>query len=117
MYTEKTLTCRDCGVSFAFTTGEQEFFASKGFANEPSRCQDCRGRSRARTDSYSGGGYGNGGYGGYERPQREMFPVTCAQCGKATQVPFEPRGDRPVYCSDCFATQRGSSGGGGRNRY
>ena len=107
MYTDKTLTCRDCGQSFTFTTGEQEFFASKGFTNEPSRCPDCRGnRSRSRNDSYSSGG---GFSGGYDRPQREMFPAVCAQCGKATQVPFQPRGDRPVYCSDCFATQRGST--------
>ena len=101
-------------MNFAFTTGEQEFFASKGFTNEPSRCPDCRGRSRARTDGYSSGGGSYGG--GYDRPQREMFPVTCSQCGKATQVPFQPRGDRPVYCSDCFAAQRGETSGS-RNRY
>jgi CxxC-x17-CxxC domain-containing protein len=117
MYVEKTLTCRECGQSFTFTTGEQEFFASKGFTNEPSRCTECRGaRARSRTDSYSGGGYSGGGY---ERREREMFPAVCAQCGKNTQVPFQPRTDRPVYCSDCFAAQRGGStyAGGGRNRY
>ena|SRR5437867_12726116 len=118
MYTDKILTCRDCGMNFTFTTGEQEFFASKGFTNEPSRCPDCRGaRSRNRTDSYAGGGGGYSGGGGYERREREMFPVTCAQCGKATQVPFQPRGDRPVYCSDCFASQRGATSGGGRDRW
>jgi CxxC-x17-CxxC domain-containing protein len=112
MYTDKTLTCRECGQSFAFTTGEQEFFASKGFTNEPSRCPECRAvRTRSRGDSYSSGG-------GYERREREMFPATCSQCGKATQVPFQPRLDRPVYCSDCFATQRGNSyAGSGRDRY
>ncbi|MBM2812045.1 MAG: zinc-binding protein [Chloroflexi bacterium] len=124
MYSDKTITCRECGQSFVFTTGEQEFFASKGFTNEPSRCPECRAsRSRSRGDNYStagGGGYGGGG--GYERREREMFPATCSQCGKATQVPFQPRTDRPVYCSDCFATQRGNSysgggGAGGRNRY
>jgi CxxC-x17-CxxC domain-containing protein len=36
--------------------------------------------------------------------------VVCAQCGTDTEVPFQPRGDRPVYCSDCFRQQRGSSG-------
>ena len=112
MYTDKTLTCRECGASFMFTTGEQEFFASKGFTNEPSRCPECRAaRSRGR-DS---GGYSGGG--GYERREREMFPAVCAQCGKDTQVPFQPRTDRPVYCSDCYAAQRGSSySGGGDNR-
>jgi CxxC-x17-CxxC domain-containing protein len=109
MYLDKTLTCRDCGQNFVFTTGEQEFFASKGFTNEPSRCPECRSaRSRNRSDS--------GGYG-YERREREMFPAVCSQCGKETQVPFQPRTDRPVYCSECYALQRGTSGGGGRGRW
>ena len=110
MYTEKTLTCRDCGVSFAFTVGEQEFFASRGFTNEPSRCPDCRAaRNRSRNDGYgdgAGGGYASGGGGGYERRERQMFPAVCSQCGKDTTVPFQPREDRPVYCSDCFRTVR-----------
>ena len=65
---------------------------------------------------YQIGGYSAGG--GYDRPQRQMFAAVCSQCGKETQVPFQPRGDKPVYCSDCFAQQRQSSGGGyGRDRY
>lgn len=40
--------------------------------------------------------------------QREMFPAICASCGKETQVPFRPRSDRPVYCSDCFRGRQGS---------
>jgi len=129
VYTDKTLTCRDCGASFIFTAGEQEFFASRGFTNEPSRCPECRAARRARNDSYGGGGYSTGGYsgGGYERRERQMFPAVCSQCGKDTMVPFQPREDRPVYCADCFATQRGSSystggrrgggGGGGGSRW
>jgi CxxC-x17-CxxC domain-containing protein len=115
MYNDKTLTCRDCGQSFTFTAGEQEFFAQKGFTNEPSRCPDCRASRKRSNDSY-GGGYSSGG--GYERREREMFPAVCSSCGKDTQVPFQPRADKPVYCSDCFATQRGSSyaGGGGGGR-
>ena len=116
MYTDKTLTCRDCGQSFAFTTGEQEFFAGKGFTNEPSRCPECRAQRKGQ----QGGGYSSGGYssGGYERREREMFSAICSQCGKEARVPFQPRADRPVYCSDCFAVQRGDSyvSGGGRNR-
>jgi CxxC-x17-CxxC domain-containing protein len=114
MYTDRTLICRDCGQSFVFSTGEQEFFASRGFTNEPTRCPDCRAARRGRGDNYSGG-YASGGY---ERREREMFPAVCSQCGKDTQVPFQPRTDRPVYCSDCFATQRGSSPAGDRrNRW
>jgi CxxC-x17-CxxC domain-containing protein len=122
VYSDKTLTCRDCGQSFVFTTGEQEFFAQKGFTNEPTRCPDCRASRKA---SQGGGNYGGGystggGYGGgYERREREMFPAVCSSCGKDTQVPFQPRSDRPVYCSDCFATQRSnqSYGGGGNSRW
>ena len=112
MYTDKTLTCVDCSAAFTFTAGEQEFHASKGFTNEPRRCPNCR---RARKGD-SGGGNGGGGFGS-DRPQREMFTVTCASCGKPAQVPFEPRGDRPVYCRDCFQPQpRGASSGyGGRS--
>ena len=81
----------------------------------PSRQQGERGGG----GGYSSGGYSSGGGGGYERREREMFPAVCAQCGKDTQVPFQPTGDRPVYCSDCFSAQRsGGSGGysgGGRS--
>ncbi len=62
-YADKTLTCRECGQAFVFSSGEQEFHASKGFTNEPSRCPDCRAARRA--DRGGGGGYGGGGGGGY----------------------------------------------------
>jgi CxxC-x17-CxxC domain-containing protein len=114
---DKTLSCRDCGRGFTFTQGEQEFFAQKGFTNEPSRCPECRSArksSRGGGESFSRGGYSGGG--GYERREREMFPAVCAQCGKDTQVPFQPSGEKPVYCSDCFSARRSSDGGysGGR---
>ena len=122
MLTDKTLTCRDCGANFTFTVGEQEFFASRGFMNEPSRCPDCRVARRGRNRDVGGGGYG-----GYEQRERQMFPATCSACGKETQVPFQPREDRPVYCSDCYETHRQSSspsarrggggGGGGGGRW
>ena len=98
-YEEKTLICQDCGGSFAFTAEDQQYHAEKGYANEPKRCPSCRQNRRA-----SGGG--GGGYGG---GRREMYPAVCANCGKDTQVPFQPRGDRPVYCSDCFSKQPSSS--------
>jgi len=101
-YTDKTLNCSDCGADFTFSASEQEFFASKGFMNEPGRCPDCRA---ARKMQRGGGGYGGGGGGGYRQP-REMHPVVCDSCGTSTQVPFEPRNGRPVYCSDCYSKVR-----------
>lgn len=106
---DKTLKCRDCGSDFVFSDSEQQFFAEKGFTNDPIRCPECRSARRARRNE--------GGFGGGMRQDREMFPATCAQCGKATQVPFQPRSDRPVYCSECYTAQRGSSGGGGGGGY
>jgi CxxC-x17-CxxC domain-containing protein len=108
---DQTLTCRDCGQAFTFTHGEQEFFASRGFTNPPSRCPDCRAARKAERS----GGYESGYSGGsYAPPRREQFPAVCGQCGKDTLVPFKPRGDRPVYCADCFAAQRGRSVAGSR---
>jgi len=102
MYADKTLTCRDCGKEFVFTAGEQEFYATRGFQNEPSRCPECRAARKAQ----NGGGGGGSRMGGGPRQPREMHTVTCAQCGKETQVPFKPSGDRPVYCQDCFQSRR-----------
>ena len=96
-YTDKTLTCQDCGQQFTFSADDQEFFASKGYS-EPKRCPNCRQARKAER----GGGGGGGGGGGYGGP-RQMYPATCAECGRETEVPFEPRGDRPVYCRDCFS--------------
>ena len=108
-YADKTLACRDCGQAFTFTAGEQDFFAARGFTNEPSRCPDCRAARKAGRDAdgYSGGGYSSGG--GYGRSQRELFSAVCSSCGNEARVPFQPRGDKPVYCSDCFSKQRGGS--------
>ncbi|HXO17493.1 MAG TPA: zinc-ribbon domain containing protein [Candidatus Dormibacteraeota bacterium] len=102
MYTDETLTCVDCGQPFPFTSGEQEFFAMKGFTNKPSRCTECRSARKAGRSPNGGGGGGGGSRGG----PREMFKATCSQCGGVAEVPFQPRGDKPVYCRDCFATRR-----------
>ena len=96
MNQDKTLTCRDCDKEFTFSASEQDFFAEKGFTNEPGRCPDCRA---ARKQQNSGAV--TAAVVAYQR--REMHPATCAECGKETQVPFRPSGDRPVYCSDCFS--------------
>ena len=114
---DQTLTCRDCGQAFTFSRGEQEFFASRGFTSAPSRCPDCRAARKAgRTGEYAG----NYATGGPSSERRELFPAVCGQCGTQTLVPFQPRGDRPVYCSDCFQAQRGrapAGSRGGRDRW
>ncbi|MGI6248356.1 MAG: zinc-ribbon domain containing protein [Acutalibacteraceae bacterium] len=89
MFEDKTLTCKDCGQEFVFTAGEQEFYAEKGFENEPQRCKDCRIARK------------NGARG-----EREMHETTCSECGGVARVPFIPRDDRPVLCSDCFAKSK-----------
>jgi CxxC-x17-CxxC domain-containing protein len=114
-YAERNLTCVQCGNDFTFSAEDQEFHAGRGY-QDPKRCPSCRSERRNSQGgggggsygggggSYGGGGgsYGGGGGGGYDRPQRQMFAATCAQCGKEAMVPFEPRGDKPVYCSDCY---------------
>jgi len=94
VFEDKILTCRDCGQEFVFSASEQEFFAEKGFTNEPGRCPSCRAAKKAQNQ-------GSGGYNN-NRQEREMFPATCATCGKETTVPFRPSGDKPVYCRECF---------------
>ena len=106
MYTDKTMTCRECGKEFVFTAGEQEFYATRGFQNEPGRCPECREARKAQNGGGSSRMGGGGRMGGDQRQAREMHTVTCAQCGKETQVPFKPSGDRPVYCQDCFASKK-----------
>ena len=96
MYQDKTLNCRDCGADFDFSASEQEFYAEKGFTNEPGRCPQCRAARKQRDDRGRRG----------PRPQREMHPAICASCGAETEVPFKPSGDRPVYCFDCFSKNR-----------
>ncbi len=99
-FEDKSLQCSDCGTTFTFSAEEQEFFAAKGYTNEPKRCLSCREARKAER-------YGSGGY----RPRRQMFPAVCAECGKETEVPFEPREGRPVYCSDCYSRVRPSNRG------
>lgn len=93
MFNDKNLSCKECNNEFVFSASEQEFYAEKGFTNEPARCPECRAARKAQA---------KGGRPGGGRPQREMFPATCASCGKETTVPFQPTGDKPVYCRDCF---------------
>jgi len=135
VYNDKNLTCADCGQEFVFTASEQDFYSQRGFT-EPRRCPSCRASRKAARNSeggssygggsgggysssggYSSGGYSSGagsyggasgGYGERDRGPREMFAATCSSCGKEAQVPFRPTSGKPVYCSDCFRSQRGN---------
>ena len=112
---DRTLTCRDCGQAFTFTAGEQAFYAERGFS-EPQRCPSCRSARKAQRASQGydsgyggssgGGGYSSGGGGGYSSGPRQMYPAVCSECGRDTEVPFEPRSDKPVYCRECFQLRR-----------
>ena len=128
-FADRTLTCRDCGKQFTFTAGEQEFYQTRGFS-DPTRCSDCRA---ARKSSQGGSSYGSregsrstyssGGYSGsrssenssrsgssdYRSSTKQMYKVKCANCGIDTEVPFEPRSGRPVYCRNCYQQMGGSS--------
>lgn len=92
-FQDKTLVCKECGQEFVFTAGEQEFYAEKGFVNEPQRCKPCRDARKAAAR-------------GEQQGPREYFTAVCASCGGEARVPFQPREDRPVYCSDCFASMK-----------
>lgn len=104
-YADKQIICRDCNNSFTFTAGEQEFYANKGLMNEPSRCPACRQARRSNRSSLEEMDgyvrYGNFASFGGKTP-RQMHPAACADCDQMTEVPFQPRGDRPVYCSACY---------------
>ncbi|MCQ2363073.1 MAG: zinc-ribbon domain containing protein [Acidaminococcaceae bacterium] len=91
MKEDKTLVCADCGQQFVFTASEQEFYEEKGFTNEPKRCPACRRARKQQRNS-----------------SRKLFPVVCAECGKETMIPFEPKEDRPVYCRECFEARKGN---------
>ena len=92
---DQQLTCRDCGNTFTFTDGEQEFYASKNLS-APQRCKDCRANRKQQRFA-----------------DRQMYDATCAKCGAACQVPFKPRsveeGGKPVLCNACFQAQRSAA--------
>ncbi|MBI3953378.1 MAG: zinc-ribbon domain containing protein [Chloroflexi bacterium] len=100
-FADRTLQCVGCGNEFVFSAQEQEAFAARGFTNDPKRCPACREARRSQR------GEGDGGLAGERRP-RQLYPAVCAECGADTQVPFQPRGDRPVYCSSCYSKLRGT---------
>ena len=113
-YEDRSLTCAECGSEFTFTADDQEYHAGRGY-QDPKRCSSCRqarrggggGGGGGYGGGGGGGGYGGGGGGGGYGGQREMFDAVCATCGGTARVPFQPREDRPVYCSDCFSKEKG----------
>lgn len=129
---DRTLTCRDCGQEFTFTAGEQDFYTQRGFS-DPQRCPSCRSARKQQRNSggsygdsgYSsggGGGYNDGGYssgggygrsnsggGGYNSAPRQLYPAVCSECGRETEVPFNPTPGKPVYCRECFQNRKASS--------
>jgi CxxC-x17-CxxC domain-containing protein len=104
IFQDKSLECSDCGVTFTFSAEEQEFYQSKGYTNEPKRCPECR--QIRKSERYNNGGNSSRSSSYTYTPGRQMFPAVCADCGKSTSVPFEPRQGRPVYCSDCYRKVR-----------
>lgn len=102
-FQDQTFTCRDCGQEFVWTASEQDFFEQKGFTNPPVRCKDCRAKKKTQFGH-------NGGGGGHRGGERQMFEITCSNCGNKDTVPFQPRGDRPVLCRNCFQKERPSGG-------
>ena len=102
-FNDRERACRDCGSSFVFTTRQPEFYAKKGLHPDPVRCPSCRPtrkllRPEDREESPTFGVYVS--WGG--RTPRQLHVAACHQCGQTTEVPFVPRGDRPVYCSNCY---------------
>ncbi len=95
MFTDKALICKDCSKEFIFTAGEQEFYAAKGFQNEPTRCKECRDLKKAQFNK-----------GSSVKKPKEMYDAVCSECGKETKIPFKPHLDKPVYCEDCFSNRR-----------
>ena len=126
----RLLVCVDCQTPFSFSDEEQRFYQQRGF-RIPVRCLDCRAARRASRNSdlirnsepeaswtetlghYGGATNGSRSNGARRNGQGSGFPAVCAQCGKETFVPFEPRSGRPVYCRDCYTSRQGQGSGYG----
>ena len=90
-FADRSLSCRECGSAFVWTSGEQEFYQQKGLLHEPQRCPECRQKAKAERAA---------------QRALNMHDIVCSSCGQAGQVPFAPRTDRSVFCSTCFETRR-----------
>ena len=83
MFEDKILVCRDCGAEFVFSAGEQQFYAEKGFQNEPVRCKACRDAKKAARGEHT------------DRGEREMYDAVCAACGAPPRFLSSPRTTSP----------------------
>lgn len=113
---DQRLKCVDCGEEFLFTVGEQTFYHEKGLTHAPTRCKRCRDQRKGQRGEGGGGGGGGGARSSGGGGNRETFTTICSDCGRETQVPFQPVSGRPVYCRDCFQSHKGAAGGGGGGR-
>ena len=98
-FAAKLLHCTDCRKNFTYSIEEQEFHASRGFPNVPGRCPACRDvkKTGCIKDENASEDFSS---------RKKVFPVTCTLCGKVTRVPFQPRQNEPVYCSNCYIKSR-----------
>jgi len=90
-FQDRSIRCSECGTNFTLSAEKQQVSDSWGIAVDDKRCPSCnRAKTRYGTD------------GTENATRRQMFRVTCAECGKSTEVPFKPHSYRRVYCSDCY---------------
>src|SRR5450755_3082594 len=83
---DREMQCVNCGVMFVFSSGEQQFFAEKGFTNKPKHCKLCKAKRE-----------------GAKGRRRIETHITCSGCGRNTTVPFKPTQNKPVLCATCFS--------------
>lgn len=96
------LTCARCGAHIS----ELPFQPTE---DRKVYCADCNRTYWQSKRSNDRGGFGGGNR---NRGPRQMFPVnlTCADCGKPiTELPFEPKGNKDVYCTDCLRNRRAAA--------
>lgn len=119
----REVTCVDCTTTFIIPRAERVFRAERGLA-EPESCPACRQKLRSARNAdlfaiydrsfqpepvsnRNGGSRRRQNDGGTSHQPRTRYNTVCSACGVETQVPFVPRGDRPVYCRTCYNAQKG----------
>lgn len=93
IFQDKLIQCSTCGATFTFSAEKQEFFKNWGIYGEPKQCSSCRNGVKSTRHS-------SGSHSGVT--SHRAYQAICADCGKKTNLPFEPRSGRRVYCGDCY---------------